>query len=233
MQWFKHTLLAGLLLSLAPLSEAMAAAAVVTHLSGTLSVEKAGGGIKLLSQNSEVEQGDTLTTEKGAYARLKFTDGGEVTLRPGTRLKIDSYAYDETAPAGDSFVFSLLKGGLRTVTGLVGKRGNQNAYRLNTATATIGIRGTRYGALSCNGDCAGLANGLYLDVVEGIINAGNSAGSLDVSASQFGYVESFNKVPILLPGDPGNLGFETETPQFEAGSDTPPPPAAGCAPGGS
>jgi hypothetical protein len=233
MHWFKHTLLAGLLLSLVPLSDAMAAAAVVTDLSGTLSVEKPGGAVKLLAKNSEVDQGDILTTEKGAYARIKFTDGGEVTLRPGTRLKIDSYAYDENAPEADSFVFSLLKGGLRTVTGLVGKRGNQNAYRLNTATATIGIRGTRYGALRCNGDCGGLGNGLYLDVVEGIINASNAAGSLDVSASQYGYVESFDKVPILLPSNPGNLEFDTNLPQFESGTDLPPPPAAGCAPGGS
>jgi hypothetical protein len=30
------------------------------------------------------------------------------------------------------------------LTGLIGKRGNQEAYRLQTATATIGIRGTQF-----------------------------------------------------------------------------------------
>ena len=66
-----------LLLALLWFNVAWAApAAIVTHLSGTLSVLKADGTARILSQNSEVESGDTLTTEKDSFARLKFTDGG-------------------------------------------------------------------------------------------------------------------------------------------------------------
>lgn len=183
--------------------QALGAAATVANLSGTLSVQKPDGTVKILSQKSEIEVGDVLTTEKDSYARIKFSDGGEVTLRPNSRLKIDEYGFTEDAPEKDSFVFSLVKGGLRTITGLVGKRGNRDAYRLNTATATIGIRGTHYGALWVQGDYGSLADGLYLDVVNGVINARNNAGELDYGAGQFGFVGSLNTPPVLLPADPG------------------------------
>jgi hypothetical protein len=183
--------------------EAMAVVATVANLSGTLSVQKPDGTVKILSQKSELDAGDLVSTEKDSYARLKFTDGGEVTLRPNSKMKIDEYGFNEQVPEKDSFVFSLVKGGLRTITGLVGKRGNRDAYRLNTANATIGIRGTHYGALWVQGDHGGLADGLYLDVASGAINARNTAGEQDYTSGQFGFVGGINIQPILLPKDPG------------------------------
>lgn len=183
---------------------AHAEAAKVTHLSGTLSVLKADGTTRILAQNSPVEAGELLSTEKDSYAMLKFTDGGEITMRPLSRLKVENYGFSEDKPESDSFVFRLIKGGLRSVTGLVGHRGNRDAYRLNTATATIGIRGTNYDAIMCSGDCGGnLQDGLYLQVHDGIINATNEGGSLDYTAGQFGYVQNPKFPPIVLPKNPG------------------------------
>lgn len=48
--------------------------------------------------------------------------------------------------------FRLVKGGFRTVSGLIGKV-NQGDYRVSTPVATIGIRGTSYSARLCQGDC--------------------------------------------------------------------------------
>jgi hypothetical protein len=208
--------------------EALGAAATVANLSGTLSVQKPDGTVKILSQKSEVDAGDVLSTEKDSYARIKFSDGGEVTISPSSKLKIDAYGFDENAPDKDNFVFSLIKGGLRTITGLVGKRGNRDAYRLNTATATIGIRGTHFRLLMCQGDCGGrLQDGLHLNVINGVINARNNAGELNFSAGQFGFVSSLNIQPILVPKDPG-LPLETGHPDggtSEGKSDT---GGAGC-----
>jgi hypothetical protein len=47
----------------------------------------------------------------------------------------------------------LVKGGLRVVTGLFGKR-NPSGVKFQTATATIGIRGTEFDARLCEADCA-------------------------------------------------------------------------------
>ena len=65
-------------------------AGTVTHLSGPLFAKKADKTTKALSINSVVETGDILVTEKRTYARIKFTDEGEMVLRPGTQFRISN-----------------------------------------------------------------------------------------------------------------------------------------------
>ena len=123
------------------------AQAVVEHLAGTLSAQRADGTVRLLAERSAVHVGDVLSTESDTYAQLRFTDGGRVTLRPNTQVKIDAYHYSELQPKRDSFLMSLVKGGLRALSGFIGHRGNRDAYAMRTPTATIGIRGTEYDAI--------------------------------------------------------------------------------------
>jgi hypothetical protein len=85
--------------------------------------------------------------------RLRFTDGGETVIRPESSLQVQDYYFNQEEPQQDSLVLRLLKGGLRAVTGYVGKRGNQDAYKMQISTATIGIRGTDYSARLCAQDC--------------------------------------------------------------------------------
>jgi hypothetical protein len=115
----------------------------VLHLSGPLMAKKADGTVKVLALKSEVESGDTLVSEKNTYAQLRMIDNSEITLRPGTTFRIENFAYDAGKPEADSAVFSLVKGGLRSITGLLGKR-NKEKFALKTPTATIGIRGTTF-----------------------------------------------------------------------------------------
>lgn len=116
---------------------------VVAHLSGPLVAKKANGTVKVLAAKSEVENGDTLVSEKNTYAQIKFIDNGEITLRPGTTFKIEKFAYDANKPDGDAAKFDLVKGGLRSITGLLGKR-NKEKFEMKTPSATIGIRGTTF-----------------------------------------------------------------------------------------
>lgn len=178
-------------------------AGTVTHLSGPLFAKKGDGTRKALSQKSFVEQGDTLITEKSTYARIKFVDNSEVTLRPNTQLVVEKFSYNKEKPAQDGAVFNLVKGGLRAVTGSVGKRGNQDSYQMKTLSATIGIRGTHYGCSHCEGNCGALPNGLYLDVAEGAIVVKNNGGATEFKAGQYGYVRDSVSVPTHLPKDPG------------------------------
>jgi hypothetical protein len=181
-------------------------AGTVTNLSGLLRARSSTGVNRVLAIRSEVMQGDTLITERDTYARVKFTDDGEVVLRPGTQLAVEAYAYDAIAPAKDNIVLSLLKGGLRAVTGLAGQR-NHDVVKINTPTATIGIRGTHFGALFCQGDCGGVPtangqtpqNGLYVDVAQGAIVLTNPGGSQVFHVDQFGYVANLNTMPVAVP----------------------------------
>jgi len=138
----KFFFLAALCLSCA-LSFAAQVAGTVTHLSGPLIAKKADGAVKVLSLQSAIEQGDTLIAEKDTYARIKFADNSEIVLRPNTQLKIDQFSFEEDKPNNDGFTMTLIKGGLRAVTGLLGKR-NKERFGLNTPTASIGIRGTTF-----------------------------------------------------------------------------------------
>lgn len=185
-----------------------APAGQVTHLSGILSVKKPDGTAKILSVKSAVDEGDVISTEDETYARIKFIDGGEVVLRPNSQLKVDKYSYDETKPQNDNVFMSMLKGGLRAVTGLVGKR-NQDKVAYQTPTATIGIRGTHWGMLFCQGDCGKVptptgeppANGLHVDVSSGAISIRNAAGTFNFDAGQFAFVPNANTRPELIPAE--------------------------------
>ena len=182
----------------------------ITHLSGTLSAKRADGTSKLLSVKSEVLEGDTISTETETYARVKFADGGEVVLRPGTQLKIENYAYNAAKPESDNIVMSMFKGGLRAVTGLIGKR-NRDKVTFQTETATIGIRGTHFGALLCQNDCGGVPttggkpppNGLHVDVTSGAVTMSNKGGTVQISAGQFGFAANANTPPVPVPPQQG------------------------------
>ena len=137
-----------------------AGAGTVTHLSGTLSVQRPDGSVRILSQKSEVNPGDVLTTQRDSYAQINFTDGSSLTMRPNTQIKIEQYHFVQDRPQEDNSFLRLVKGGLRTVTGLVGKRGNQDAYKIGTNTATIGIRGSSGDTIdSSTGGCEGVTPG--------------------------------------------------------------------------
>jgi hypothetical protein len=125
-----------------------------TSVEGTAYVTRADGRQSILARGSALGVGDALTTTRNSTVRLRFTDGGETAIRPDSRITVQAYNYSREEPQSDNLILGLLKGGLRAITGSIGKRGNVDAYKLNVNTATIGIRGTDYTARLCNNDCA-------------------------------------------------------------------------------
>jgi hypothetical protein len=124
-----------------------------TSVEGTAYVTRADGRQGILARGTVLGVGDTLATTRNSTVRLRFTDGGETAVRPDSRITVQAYNYNRDEPQSDSLILGLLKGGLRAITGSIGKRGNVDAYKLNVNTATIGIRGTDYTARLCNNDC--------------------------------------------------------------------------------
>ncbi len=210
---------------------------VVAHLSGPLLDRKADGSVKVLALKSEVENGDTLVLEKNSYAQIRFVDNSEITLKPGTTFRIENFSYDAGKPEADSAAFSLVKGGLRSITGLLGKR-NREKFSLKTPSATIGIRGTTFIAQwvppqvgeampPLTPAAPVLAPGLHLSVTEGAIVVTNNGGSLGFQAGQFGYVPGVDQPPVIVPQNPG-LQF-APPPSFSGGGTGPQAPGGGAA----
>lgn len=183
----------------------------VTHLSGTLSVQRPGGGVRILSQKSEVHPGDVLTTQRDSYAQINFTDGSSLTMRPNTQIKVERYHFVQDRPQDDHTLLRLVKGSMRTVTGLVGKRGNQDAYQIGTRSASIGIRGSSGDTIdNTSGNCEGavrgcetLPAGVYHATYAGSYVMRNEGGSQVIGEGQFGYARDARTSPALLPADPG------------------------------
>jgi hypothetical protein len=118
---------------------------------GTVSVERGAERIAAAA-GAEVRAGDTIQVGPQSNAQIRLADASIIALRPETTFRISTFNFGSPGQQKDSAFFSLLKGGIRTVTGLIGKT-NQQDYAVETPTATIGIRGTHYTLRVCNDDC--------------------------------------------------------------------------------
>jgi hypothetical protein len=202
----------------APQATPVPTAGRVSYVSGTMFVQTSDNKTRILGRDSAIYNGDVITTEKTTVARIEFGDGSTLALKPRSKVKIDGFAFDEAKPEKDSLLYSLLKGGLRAVTGLIGKR-NREGYRASTVTATIGIRGTRFGMLLCDEtdkddpvclkalqDAKDRKPGepaLVFDVEEGSIEVRNDAGAKTFEVGQAGVVSSSKSAPASLSENPG------------------------------
>ena len=160
------------------------------------------GRILQLHVGSTVESGDQLHTGVDSYLQVRFTDWSVMSLRPRTDFVIDGYAYEPRVGGVERAFFSLLNGGVRSLTGLIGHR-NRSNYRLRTTMSSIGIRGTHYSVLICNQDCKlddGRIgeDGVYGGVIEGRIAVspyGGAALEREFGAGEYFRLASANSIP--------------------------------------
>ncbi|MYM67860.1 iron dicitrate transport regulator FecR [Pseudoduganella sp. FT55W] len=203
----RHILLSLLLVFSVASAQAAQVAGVVVQVSGPMSARSPAGTVKALQVKSEVESGDTLVTSAGAYAVVRFIDNSELALKPGTTVKIDQFAFDEAKPEADVAAYTLVKGGLRSITGFLGRR-NKDKFSMKTPSATIGIRGTTFFLeyLTGKGDVdasPGLEPGLHVHVSAGGISIVNSAGEFRYDPGQFGFIKDDKTKPVKMFTNPG------------------------------
>jgi len=184
------------------------------------------GRIVHLRAGSSVESGDQLHTGVDSYLQVRFTDWGVMSLRPRTDFVIDEYAYEQRAGGVERAFFSLLAGGVRSMTGLIGHRDRRH-YHLRTTMNSIGIRGTHYSVLICNQDCklddGSLGeDGVYGGVIEGRIAVSPYGGKQ--LEREFGAGEYFRVAsPASTPErffTPPTFFWDRREPQANAGGRT-------------
>ncbi len=160
------------------------AVAKIAFLKGDVYTLYSGGAKIKLETGSDLFEGDTVETADKSFAVIVFKDKGRVTLKEESQFKIEAHRYVQDKPEENRAVFRLIKGGMRALTGLIGKK-NKEAYKVNTPTATIGIRGTGYDLL-WSGACTGGATncGLSGSVWLGSIYAKNEAGEFELLENQ-------------------------------------------------
>lgn len=149
-----------------------------------------------------VQVGDTLVTEDDGRVQWRMADDSYFAIRPSSRFKIDEFNEPASSGGGKAF-YSLLKGGYRCISGLIGKN-NSADYRVISPVATMGIRGTDHTHIICQADCAwapggAVKDGLYSRVDMGSSVLSNAQGTLDVKAGQYALTAS---PPALLTAMP-------------------------------
>ena len=148
-----------------------------------------------LAPGMMIEDKDTLRTGTASSLQVRFTDASIMSLRENSELAIEEYRFSGRPGGQENAFYRLVKGGLRTVTGFIGRTRHEN-YRIDSITATIGIRGTHFALMSCqsgsclNADGSKAKDGLYGGVTDGIVAATTKVGEF-----RFGAGETF-----LAPG---------------------------------
>lgn len=150
-------------------------AGTVTYKTGDVSIIRADKTIKQAAKNDALNAGDTIETKDGRL-QLALIDGGRVSLQPNTIYRINKYEFSGKEDGSEYGFTELIKGGLRTISGLIGHK-NRDRYQLKTAVATIGIRGTEF-TVNFND------NNLLMTTNHGSVDVCNSGGCLNAATGQ-------------------------------------------------
>jgi len=185
--------------------QACAAAGRVDFAVGNATVVGTDGRSRPVARGTELDTGDTVRTADGRV-QVRMTDGAFISLQPNTEFGIKNYRFEGKTDGTEAAFYSLVKGAMRTVTGLVG-RVNRNKYLVSTPTATVGIRGTG-GLIQILPDGSTLVQG-----TSGIWFLANPSGSIDIPAGVSGVApadpreppQESSVAPLAGPMPPVNL----------------------------
>lgn len=140
-----------------------------------------------VAKDQRVRPGTTVTTGPRAQTTIRFDDGHVVVLSENSEFRVTNYSFDKDRPQSDNIAMQILKGAMRSVTGLIGSR-NRQSVALLAPQATIGIRGTDF--------MIALVNPAYLSVLQGTIAASNAAGSAAFAAGATATVASATTLAV-------------------------------------
>ncbi|MBC8211159.1 MAG: FecR domain-containing protein [Gammaproteobacteria bacterium] len=202
----------------------------VALLRGVGSATGADEKSRPITTGAAVYERDELTTGIKSFAVIAFNDKSRITMSAGTVFRIEEHQYKPEQPDENNAFFSFVRGGLRLVTGLIGKL-NQKSFRIGTPTATIGIRGTGFD-LACENDCvdttarfnplrdtaisalfnyflrpayAQTGSGMYARVWDGAIEFQFQGGKLLLENGKAAFLRNGFTRPVIIPDFPVHL----------------------------
>jgi FecR protein len=89
-----------------------------------------------IAKGDQVVRNEVVRTAADSDARFVFRDDTNLSLGPGSTLKLDRTVFDD--PKAGDIAIKLTQGAFRFITG----HSNKEAYEITTPVATIGVRGT-------------------------------------------------------------------------------------------
>ncbi len=182
--------------------DALAQSAATVDLTvGSVAIRSANGNRQPGAKGASLSPGDTIETGADGELHAVLADGGYLAVRPNTVVKIA--AFSAKGDASDNTWIDLVRGALRAVTGWIPKT-NPRAYRITTAAATIGVRGTDFEVVHVTEGPAGPEEltGTYDWVHAGTTFLKTRNGQMEVAPGRAAYAVSANETPRLYQGIP-------------------------------
>lgn len=147
---------------------------------GDVKVTRSGKTIPL-KKGDAVQAGDIIITGPTSNAQVRMSDGAIMAIRAQTEFKINEYVFNGKADGSEKASLSLVKGGVRAVTGVIGRE-NKDNLKVDAVVATIGVRGTGFNIVYCQGNCSNAdktpaKDGLYAGVFEGKVVVANQTNN--------------------------------------------------------
>ncbi|MFQ5760202.1 MAG: FecR domain-containing protein, partial [Acidiferrobacterales bacterium] len=183
----------------APVQGAIKPVGEVILANGTFLAIQSDSSSRSLTRGSEFYQGDRLWTGPTTKAQVRFSDGAIMTLRADTEFRVDEYEFDNKNKGRNKSLFTLVKGGFRTITGLI-SRLKPESYRVKTSYAIVGVRGTTYETV--------VDNALYVAAWQGTVSVTNDAGETTLGFGEdanFARVSGANRRAVTLLEAPPQL----------------------------
>jgi hypothetical protein len=188
---------------------AFAEAGIFQFAAGDVRLVNAAGAERAVHKGEALNEGDTILTGRDGVAQVKMADGGFLSVRSNTRMKVDTYTYAGKQDGSEKSFFSLMAGGFRALTGLIGKL-NKDNYKIATPSATIGIRGTDHEPMVIlPGQLALGEPGTYDKVNSGASFIATAKGVINIAPNQAGFAPGTNVAPVILSRIPA---FYKESP---------------------
>ena len=168
-----------------------------------------GGQMVPLTKGASLQAGDGVITGVASNAQLRMSDGAVIALRAQSEFKINQYNFNGKTDGSEKAELSLVKGGVRAVTGAIGRE-NKDNLKINAVVATVGIRGTGFNINVCEGNCFNpdktpVKDGLYAGVFEGKIVVKNEASVEAVGVNQYLYVADKDTAAKFILAPPNFL----------------------------
>jgi hypothetical protein len=154
-------------------------------VTGQVRILATGKPTRLALAGDVLNEGDFVLTGEASEALITMGDSGFIAVRANTRMQILSYKAD--GGDDDNGIFKLVAGGMRSITGWIGKY-NRKAYKIQTPTATIGIRGTDHETRYLPAGSSEGPAGTYDKVFVGETSIVSDAGETEVDPNTAGFV---------------------------------------------
>lgn len=108
-------------------------------VTGRAVITRTASAVSSLRSGELLAPGDVIDTSGGGHVRIELTDGSIVIVKPGTRLILQDY----NAAGSLRQLLKIFVGRVRIKINHFGAQ--PNPYRVNSPSASIGVRGTEFG----------------------------------------------------------------------------------------